>query len=132
MSDVFISYKREDEARVYRLAQALEKVGLTVWSDHQLAPSENFRDNIAKALAEARCVVVVWSRASVGEAGDFVRDEASRGKARGVLVPVRIDAVHPPLGFGELQAVDLTGWRGGAGDPFFRDLVGATRAKLDG
>ena len=132
MSDVFISYKREDEARVYRLAQALERAGLSVWSDHQLAAAENFRDNIAKALAEARCVMVVWSSASVGEAGDFVRDEDSRGKARGVLVPVRIDPVHPPLGFGELQAIDLTRWRGGAGYPFFQDLVGAIRAKLDG
>ena len=132
MTDVFVSYKREDEPRVWRLTRALETAGFSVWSDHQLPGAENFRDNITKALEEARCVVVVWSHASAGAAGDFVRDEASRGKARGVLVPVKIDPVHPPLGFGELQAIDLTHWRGGQGDPFFKDLVGCIQAKLDG
>jgi hypothetical protein len=52
--------------------------------------------------------------------------------ARGILVPVTIDAVGPPLGFGELQAIDLTRWRGAQGDPFFQDLVGVIRAKLEG
>lgn len=36
MTDVFISYKREDEARVGRLVQALEKAGLKLWWDRDL------------------------------------------------------------------------------------------------
>jgi hypothetical protein len=131
VTDVFISYKREDEVRVGRLAMALEKAGLSVWWDRGLPGGESWRTNITNALAEARCVVVVWSHGSVGVEGAFVRDEAGRAMGRGILVPVMIDAVAPPLGFGELQAIDLTHWRGGQGDPFFQDLVGVIRAKLE-
>jgi hypothetical protein len=40
--------------------------------------------------------------------------------------------VRPPLGFGEIQSIDLAHWRGNARDPFFLDLVAAVRAKLEG
>jgi TIR domain len=131
MSDVFISYKREDEVRVARLAKALEKAGLSIWWDRGLPGAESWRENIAGALHSAKCVVVVWSQGSVGVEGAFVRDEAGRAMARGILVPVMIDKVAPPLGFGELQAIDLTGWRGNPRDPFFQDLVAVIRAKLE-
>ena len=131
MSDVFISYKREDEVRVGRLARALEKAGFSIWWDRGLPGGESWRANIAAALAEARCVVVVWSHGAVGPDGAFVRDEAAWAMARGLLAPVMIDRVPPPLGFGELQAIDLTRWRGSPKDPFFEDLVGVIRAKLE-
>jgi hypothetical protein len=132
MSDVFISYKREDEARVARLAKALESAGFDVWWDRGLPGGESWRANIEAALESARCVVAVWSKASVAKEGHFVRDEAGRAMARGQLVPVFIDRVDLPLGFGEVQAIDLSHWKGNPNDPFFRDLVAAIRAKLDG
>ena len=36
MTDVFFSYKREDEDRVVKLVIGLEKAGLTVWWDRGL------------------------------------------------------------------------------------------------
>jgi len=133
MRNVFISYKREDEARVGRLVQALEKAGLKVWWDRGLPGGESWRGNIQGALDGAKCVIVAWTHESVGPAGDFVRDEAGQAKARGTLVPIILDrGVRPPLGFGELQAIDLSHWRGNSGDPFFRDLVAACQAKLEG
>jgi hypothetical protein len=42
-----------------------------------------------------------------------------------------MDPVIPPLGFGELQAMDLSHWRGNAKDPFIMDLVEVCRAKLE-
>ena len=33
MADIFISYKREERARIVPLAQALESLGYTVWWD---------------------------------------------------------------------------------------------------
>jgi hypothetical protein len=133
MTDVFLSYKREDEARVGRLVQALEKAGLKVWWDRGLPGGESWRANIQGALDGAKCVIVAWTHESVGPAGDFVRDEAGQAKARGILVPVILErGVRPPLGFGELQAIDLSHWRGNTSDPFFRDLVAACQAKLEG
>jgi hypothetical protein len=132
-SRVFFSYKREDEARVYPMVRALEAAGVPVWWDRALPGAENWRENIQSALDDAGVVVVVWSAASVGPAGDFVRDEASRGKARGILVPVTIDRVAPPLGFGEIQSIDLSRWNGRSQrDPDFRDFVAAVRARLAG
>ena len=132
MSEAFISYKREDEVRVGRLVQALEGAGFSIWWDRGLPGGENWRERIQAALDGAKCAIVVWTRESVGPAGDFVRDEAAQAKRRGVLVPVMLDKVAPPLGFGEIQAVDLTHWRGSGRDPFFKDLCAAVAAKLAG
>ncbi len=132
MSDIFISYKREDALRVARLVKALEGQGLSVWWDRDLPGGESWRDNIQQALDDAKCAVVVWTKTSIGADGGFVRDEASSAARRNILVPVMMDKVDPPLGFGEHQAIDLTRWRGRQRDPFFQDLVSAIRTKIEG
>ena len=132
MSDVFISYKREDETRVGRLVQALERAGFSVWWDRGLPGGESWRLQIESALNAAQCVIVVWTRESVAPAGEFVRDEARLAKSRGVLVPILMDKVDPPLGFGEGPAIDLTHWKRSLRDPFFKDLCAAVQAKIDG
>ena len=132
MSEVFVSYKREDEPRVGLLVRALEHAGFSVWWDRGLGGGESWRAQIQSALDAAKCVIVVWTHESVGAAGDFVRDEAAQGKRRGVLVPVTLERVAPPLGFGEIQAIDLTRWKGNPRDWFFQDLCAAVTAKLEG
>ncbi|MFZ1413014.1 MAG: toll/interleukin-1 receptor domain-containing protein [Defluviicoccus sp.] len=132
MSEVLVSYKREDEDRVALIVAALEATGLNVWWDRHIEGGARWRRNIAEQLEAARCVIVVWSAASVGPAAEFVHDEASRAKARGVLLPVAIDAVSPPLGFGEVQVLDLVGWRGDVHDGRFEDVVAAARALIEG
>jgi hypothetical protein len=112
--------------------QALEGAGLSVWWDRGLPGGESWRQQIQTALDAAKCVIVIWTHDSVGPTGDFVRDEASQAKRRGVLVPVLMDKVSSPLGFGEIQAIDLTHWKGKSHDPFFQDLIAAVQAKLDG
>jgi hypothetical protein len=132
VKDVFLSYKREDEVRVARIARALEKAGLEVWWDRGLPGGESWHANIASTLDAARCVIVVWSHGSVAPEGHYVRDEARRGLARDVLVPILIDRIKQvPLGFGETQAIDLSRWRGNTANPFFQDLIAAVRAKLE-
>ena len=131
MSHVFISYKREDELRVAPLARALEAEGLDVWWDRGLPGGESWHANIEEKLQQAGCVVVVWSSSSSGQEGGYVREEARRGLNRNILVPVLIETLdHLPLGFGEIQAIDLTRWRGERRDSYFTDLVGVIRAKL--
>lgn len=130
--DIFLSYKREDETLAARLAKALEASGLSVWWDRSLLPADSWRTQIQDALDQARCVVVIWTRESTGPRGDFVRDEAGQAKARGILIPVVMERTRLPLGFAELQAIDLTGWRGAKGDVFFKDLLAACEAKMNG
>jgi hypothetical protein len=131
MSHVFLSYKREDELRVGRIAQALGEEGVEVWWDRGLPGGESWHSNIETKLNEAGCVVVIWSRGSAGADGGYVREEARRGLSRNILVPVLIDELPElPLGFGEIQAIDLTHWRGDRKDPYFEDLLATVRAKL--
>jgi hypothetical protein len=133
VAQTFISYKREDELRVGRLARALEQAGVNIWWDRGLPGGESWHANIETHLDAAGCVVVIWSNGSVAPEGNYVRDEARRGLNRGLLVPVLIDRLSQiPLGFGEIQAIDLSRWKGDARDPFFQDLVAAIRAKLAG
>jgi len=110
MSEIFISYSREDRATAQDLALALEKAGHSVWWDREIKAGKPFAAVIKKQLAEAKCVIVLWSRHSVDS--DWVRDEASKGASRDVLVPALIDQVDIPLGFGQLHAADLMSWQG--------------------
>ena len=73
MSDIFVSYKREEQAAARKLADALEKEGWTVWWDPKLRAGERFDDVIEIALKESKCVVVMWSKLSVNSR--YVRDE---------------------------------------------------------
>ncbi|MGH6892767.1 MAG: toll/interleukin-1 receptor domain-containing protein [Dongiaceae bacterium] len=131
MNHVFVSYKREDELRVGRIARALEAEGLEIWWDRGLPGGESWHSNIESNLESAGCVVVVWSAGSAGSEGGYVREEARHGLGRNILVPVLIDPLERlPLGFGEIQALDLVRWRGDRRDAFFQDLVATIRAKL--
>lgn len=132
MTDVFISYKREDEPRVAPIVEGLRAAGLSVWWDRDIPGGEAWRQSISEQLDAARCVIVVWSETSVGPLGEFVQDEAGRAKARGILIPVRIDRVTEPLGFGEIQSLDLVGWRGNRRNLRFRNLVAAAKAVVAG
>lgn len=131
MADVFLSYKSEDRRRLEVLVSALERDGVDVWWDARIGAGEAWREEIQTRLDAARCVIVAWSRRSTAPEGRFVRDEATRAQRRGVYLPVRLDDAEPPLGFGEVQAPSLDGWRGGREHPGYQALLAAVRALVD-
>lgn len=130
MSDVFISYASEDRDRVRPLAEALQKRGFNIWWDRSLAAGQDYAQIIERELRGAKAVIVVWTRGS--SASTFVRDEAGRARDEGRLVPVMLDRVEIPLGFGAFQAEDFTRWNGGPTAPQMQLLEEALRAKLEG
>jgi TolB-like protein len=132
MSDVFISYKAEDRRRVKPLVEALQADGFSVWWDEQIGGGAAWRHAIETELNAAKCVIVVWSNRSVGPEGTFVQDEATRAQQRRVYVPLLIDKVHLPLGFGEMQALPLTGWNGDRSDARYQAVLAAVRRNLGG
>ena len=126
MTDIFISYKKEDAGRVLRLVEALRAEGFTVWWDHGIAAGSEWDRSIHRELNAAKVVVAVWSKNSIG--APWVKEEALVGKNRGVLVPVKIDEVEPPLGFMMIQAANLVGWSGDRGDRRWPIFLGAVSA----
>ena len=128
MADIFISYKKEDAGRVIRMVEALRADGFDVWWDHGIKAGSEWDRSIHKELYSAKVVIAIWSNASV--AAPWVKEEATVGKNRGVLVPAKIDEVDPPLGFMMIQAADLTGWNGDRNDPRWAFFLEAVRSTL--
>jgi chemotaxis protein histidine kinase CheA len=111
VSDIFVSYASADRDRARAIAQALTDQGWSVWWDRTIPPGRQFDEVIEEALDSARCVVVLWSKASV--ASQWVKTEAAEAMRRKILVPVLIEEVKIPLEFRRLQAADLSTWTGG-------------------
>ncbi len=125
MADIFLSYAAEDRPRIESLARALEAADLTVWWDRRIGTGSSFDVVIERELDSAGCVVVVWSKHSIGS--EWVRNEATEGAERGVLVPLQIDAVRPPLAFRRRQTARLDDWPNGAHAESLREVVAAIR-----
>lgn len=105
-ADIFISYKREERARVEAIAKALRELKLSVWFDARLQSGNLFDDEINREVRAAKCVLVCWSPGAV--ASEWVRAEASIGRQRGVLAACFLDHcdLYPP--FNLVHAEDLS------------------------
>jgi hypothetical protein len=123
MSDIFISYAKEDRGKAKDIAEALKQQGLSVWWDRSIPPGKTFDAVIEDALDAANCVIVLWSKTSVSS--KWVKIEASEGNRRGILIPVLIDDVKIPLAFRRIQAADLRDWEGKLPHPEFNNLLNA-------
>ncbi len=132
MTDVFLSYSRDDLTVARRFAEGFEREGLTVWWDQTLIPGEAFDEVTEKALNEAKAVVVLWSKTSVGSR--WVRAEATQAHDNKTLVPVMIEACKRPIMFELTHTADLSNWKGDMSDPAWRTFVGNVRqlAKNEG
>src|SRR5437763_10465414 len=112
---IFLSYAHGDHAQAQRLAAALQRGGYTVWWDALIEGGTRYAATIDEALETADAVVVLWSKRSVES--DWVRDEAAQGRERHRLVPLSLDGTHPPLGFRQIQMIDISGWNGRSNAP---------------
>jgi hypothetical protein len=121
MSDIFISYAREDRSKAELLGRVFEQQNWSVWWDKVIPPGGKYADVIGAELTSAKAVIVLWSAASV--ASDWVKDEAQEGINRKILVPALIDKVSPPYGFRQVQTADLSEWDGSPSDPELQSVV---------
>jgi tetratricopeptide (TPR) repeat protein len=121
MSDIFISYAREDRPKAEQLAHAFEQQGWTVWWDKVIPPGRKYSDVITEELNSAGAVLVLWSVASA--ASDWVKDEAQEGVNRGVLLPVMVEETKIPYGFRQFQTCNLTDWDGSPDHPELLGLM---------
>ncbi len=108
MANIFVSYAREDRARVEPFVTLLNDQGWSVWWDRALVPGHTFENRIDEEIQEAECVVVFWSKFSVKS--DWVVAEAHEGMDRGILIPVLLDEVRVPLVFRRKQSAFLVDW----------------------
>lgn len=126
MADVFLSYDHADRRKAQELAKTLTASGWTVFWDRAIHAGPRFRDVIARELESAKCVVVLWSPASVQS--DWVIDEAEEAKTSGRLVPAFLEAAKLPHGFRGLQTANLDSWTSGTADAEFDLFIAGIKA----
>ncbi len=125
MRDIFLSYAREDREIAKRLTARLQAEGWTVYWDNQLLAGERFRARLQAEAEQARCVLALWSRASVKST--YVPDEAGIGRDRGTLVPAALEPVELPLGFRGIHTIDLASWDGTTDNAALASLIDSIR-----
>ena len=126
--DVFVSYARNDRARVEPLLACLRQLAITYWIDDYLTPGEPFDRRIDLQVSICRAHVIAWS--SLAVASDWVRSEAEKGRQRGTLIPILLERCDIPMPFGQIHATDLSRWSGQQSDPAWRGIVDALARKL--
>lgn len=115
MVDVFISYSRDNQDVVRKLAEAVKREGYAVWWDDELPPHLAYGDVIAEKVGQARAAIVVWSAAAA--ASEWVRAEADMARNQKKLIQTSIDDRMPPMPFNQLHFASLSGWDGGDDHP---------------
>ena len=128
MADIFISYAREDKERTRHIARTLEAMGYDVFWDAEIPPGHSWADYLEARLQESKVMVVLWSHHSTQS--QWVREEARIGREKGMLIPVMVDNVAAPFGFGELQAADLSAWNGQQSEPVWQRFVAAVNTRI--
>ena len=123
MSDIFLSYAREDLKAAAPIVQTLEgKKWSGVLGSTYTRQAKFGETCLSRSYLGVECVVVLWSRTSVSS--DWVLEEAEYGRGRRILIPVLIEvAVQPPLGFRAIQAADLSRWTGDQKDPAIQQFL---------
>jgi adenylate cyclase len=128
MADVFVSYARNDKARVAPLVAAIEAKGWSVWWDPEITPGQQFDDQIDAEINAALAVLVVWTPVSV--ASRWVRGEAREAAERGILVPVRFEQARLPMDVRAIHTTDLDGWGENAASPPAQEFLRALGALI--
>lgn len=121
MTDVFISYKREERADCERIASKLRALQLDVWFDARLTAGESFSAEIEREVRRAKSVLVLWSPASVQSR--WVRNEADIGRERGVLVAVQLKPCTMPIDFRDIHFDQLHNPNFGDDDPAWLKIL---------
>lgn len=123
MADIVISYAHKDYARAEQLVHALEECGWSVFWGHPTTTGKTWRQIFDEEFKEARCVIVLWSSASIKS--DWVSAEAEEGRRRNILIPVLIEnEAEQPTAFREMvPAADLSRWDGAAESSDFQAIV---------
>ena len=124
--DVFLSYQRDDRARVRRLAERLKQSGLKVWFDAwQLKPGDDIYLAIEHGLERARTMVLCLSQSALSS--DWVsmerstvlfRDPTNRGRR---FIPLLLSDCYLPDTLTRYRYVD---YREEA-EPAFAELLAA-------
>ncbi|SUS08277.1 membrane hypothetical protein [uncultured Defluviicoccus sp.] len=94
MADIFVSYRSVDRPLANRVADALREKGVTVWFDRELQTGTTYREEIAREIAAASIVLLIWTADAARS--PWVLDEAETARRRGALLTVVVGGAVMP------------------------------------
>jgi tetratricopeptide (TPR) repeat protein len=105
---VFISYSREDQDFVIKLANNLKSHGIPIWLDQwNNTPGVTYPQATEKALFDCTCLLVVLSPSSVKS--DWVQSECHAALDEGKkVVPILYQPCRIPIRLKLIQYIDFT------------------------
>jgi len=96
--EIFISYRRVDQAKAALLYRLLKERGVDAWYDALLDAGDDWRDKTAHALVSAPIFVLLFSKAA-SESSDISKELAAATFQKKTVIPVRIENIHPEGAF---------------------------------
>jgi TolB-like protein len=96
--EIFISYRRSDQAKAELLHRLLKERGVESWYDALLGAGEDWRTKTAEALEKAPIFVLLFSQAA-SESTDIAKELAAATLEKKLVVPVRIENIRPKGAF---------------------------------
>jgi TolB-like protein/Tfp pilus assembly protein PilF len=96
--EIFISYRRTDEAWARLLHARLQAEGVEAWYDVHVGAGQDWRVATAGALQASRIFVLLFSQAA-SESEDIAKELAAATFSRKLVVPVRIENIEPTGAF---------------------------------
>jgi hypothetical protein len=129
MADICIIYATADARAIPPTLEAELSDAWSIWWAGKI-PSGDYREHIERELPVAGCVIPIWS--SAARESRVLHDELNIAKNSGVpILPIRIENVRPPLGFGVDNTLDMLGWRGERGRPEIGELRARIKKTID-
>src|SRR5882757_3661540 len=96
--EIFISYRRADEAWARLLHAQLQAEGVEAWYDAQIGAGQDWRITTAKALEASQIFVLLFSE-NAAQSSDIAKELAAAVMEKKLIIPVRLQNISPKGAF---------------------------------
>ena len=96
--EIFISYRRADQAWARLLHAQLRAEGVEAWYDAQVGAGQDWRIATAKALEASQIFVLLFS-ANAAQSSDIAKELAAATLEKKLIIPVRLEDIAPKGAF---------------------------------
>src|SRR5271156_5400093 len=96
--EIFISYRRADQAWAQLLHSQLRAEGVEAWYDAQVGAGQDWRIATAKALQASRIFVLLFT-SNAAQSSDIAKELAAAVFEKKLIVPVRLENIAPSGAF---------------------------------
>jgi TolB-like protein len=92
--EIFISYRRSDEAWARLLHDQLRAEGVDSWYDAKIGAGQDWRSSTAKALEASQIFVLLFS-AKAAQSDEIAKELAAATHEKKLIIPVRLENIAP-------------------------------------